>query len=62
MHNYWLIFFTFGDRKGCKFIKHALHERKPDHRGRAFFCFYIPRKTKVNLSALFARDYVRSTN
>ena len=20
MHNYWLIFFTFGDRKGCKII------------------------------------------
>ena len=46
MHNYWLIFFTFGDRKGCKFIKHALHERKPDHRGRAFLLFrtrsYLP--------------------
>ena len=41
MHNYWLIFFTFGDRKGCKFIKHALHERNPTTVAWLFYCLEL---------------------
>ena len=38
MNNYWLIFFTFGDRKGCKIILARRSKKRSDHQGR-FFVF-----------------------
>ena len=38
MRNYWLIFFTFGGRKGCKIIL-ARRSKKGATIKAAFFCF-----------------------
>ena len=45
MRNYWLIFFTFGGRKGCKIIlARRSKEKRSDHQGRFFlFLLIIPK-------------------
>ena len=52
MNNYWLIFFTFGDRKGCKIIlarrKRKRFYRRPHERASVWVLFFYAITLKDN--------------